>query len=87
MLLPLLRSPENVPRQLITFAVNYSHELFADQPHPPALPLTTADFVSVLQTAPPPQIAADHVMVDKFSQLMLSISVSSSSHNKSCDLM
>jgi len=76
MLLPLLRRPENVPRQLITFAVNYSHEMFADQPHPLALPLNTADYVSVLQTAPPPQIAVDQVMLDKFSQLMLNISVS-----------
>ena len=76
MLLPLLRSPDNVPRQLITFAVNYSHEMFAEQPHPLALPLTTAEYVSVLQTAPPPQIAADNVMLDRFSQLMLNISVS-----------
>jgi len=76
MLLPLLKSPENVPRQLITFAVNYSHEMFGEQPHPLALPLTTAEYVSVLQSAPPPQIAADQGMLDKFSQLMLNISVS-----------
>jgi len=76
MLLPLLRRPENVPRQLITFAVNYSHEMFADHPHPLALPLSTSDYVSVLQTAPPPQIAVDQMMLDKFSQLMLNISVS-----------
>ena len=56
-LLPLMRNPDNVPRQLVTFAVNYSYELFAaGLRHPPALPLTAAEFVSLLQTATPTQV-------------------------------
>ena len=51
-----MRNTDNVPRQVITFAVNYSYELFAGLPHPPALPLTAAEFVSLLQTATPTQV-------------------------------
>ena len=51
-----MRNTNNVPRQVITFAVNYSYQLFAGLPHPPALPLTAAEFVSLLQTATPTQV-------------------------------
>ncbi len=56
-LLPLMRNSDNVPRQLITFAINYSYDLFAaGLCHPLALPLTAAEFVSLLQTATPTQV-------------------------------
>ena len=51
-----MRNTDNVPRQVITFAVNYSYELFAGLPRLPALPLTAAEFVSLLQTATPTQV-------------------------------
>ena len=48
---------DNVPQQVITFTVNYSFELFSALLHPPALPLTAAEFVCALQAAPPTQVA------------------------------
>ena len=55
-LLPLMRNTDNVPRQVVTFAVNYSFDLFTGLRRPPALPLTAAEFVSLLQTATPTQV-------------------------------
>ena len=55
-LLPLMRNTDNVPRQVVTFAVNYTFDLFTGLRHPPALPLTAAEFVSLLQTATPTQV-------------------------------
>ena len=52
-----MRNTDNVPRQVIIFAVNYSFELFSGLLHPPALPLTAAEFVCLLQTATPTQVA------------------------------
>ena len=38
-------------------AIRYSFELFSVLLHPPALPLTAAESVCLLQTAPPTQVA------------------------------